>query len=380
METIAIRDILITPQQELKIDKKSTMKFLSRINAGSFGGIFKGQLDEKNKRTGRIQKERVVVKIEAMECDYPQLSLEHGFYSHIHERHSSFIDGIPFFYRFLKDVQLEYRMKKEPKAAPRFGRFNCLVIEELGLDLSDVRKKFDQGLPFGVWVDLIMQIFDIMKNLFKRRIIHRDIKPCNFMLGHPEEKDRRNRGPESVFIVDFGLAKITQQTKNGKIVRMERNKDKGPIGTKTYMSEYVMNRDTPHMRDDLISCCYVFREMTDRPLPWNDMEFPCLDRKEMLKRKKALDGAALFGQTDNPRDYFFTLDRERTKKNRPKQPDISAMIKLFDYIKNLNWDEEPDFERIDRYVDEMSNLEANQTFMETNNPWWWDPVLEIVNK
>jgi len=380
METIAIRDILITPQQELKIDKKSTMKFLSRINAGSFGGIFKGQLDEKNKRTGRIQKERVVVKIEAMECDYPQLSLEHGFYSHIHERHSSFIDGIPFFYRFLKDVQLEYRMKKEPKAAPKFGRFNCLVIEELGLDLSDVRKKFDQGLPFGVWVDLIMQIFDIMKNLFKRRIIHRDIKPCNFMLGHPEEKDRRNRGPESVFIVDFGLAKITQQTKNGKIVRMERNKDKGPIGTKTYMSEYVMNRDTPHMRDDLISCCYVFREMTDRPLPWNDMEFPCLDRKEMLKRKKALDGAALFGQTDNPRDYFFTWDRERTKKNRPKQPDISAMIKLFDYIKNLNWDEEPDFERIDRYVDEMSNLEANQTFMETNNPWWWDPVLEILNK
>ena len=61
METIAIRDILITPQQELKIDKKSTMKFLSRINAGSFGGIFKGQLDEKNKRTGRIQKERVRV-------------------------------------------------------------------------------------------------------------------------------------------------------------------------------------------------------------------------------------------------------------------------------------------------------------------------------
>jgi hypothetical protein len=62
METIAIRDILITPQQELKIDKKSTMKFLSRVNAGSFGGIFKGQLDEKNKRTGRIQKERVRVK------------------------------------------------------------------------------------------------------------------------------------------------------------------------------------------------------------------------------------------------------------------------------------------------------------------------------
>lgn len=200
------------------------------------------------------------------------------------------------------------------------------------------------------------------------------------MLGHPEEKDRRNRGPESVFIVDFGLAKITQQTKNGKTVRMERNKDKSPIGTKNYMSEYVMNRDTPHMRDDLISCCYVFREMTDRPLPWNDMEFPCLDRKDMLKRKKALDGAALFGQTDNPRDYFFTWDLLRTKKNRPKQPDISAMIKLFDYIKNLDWDEEPDFERIDRYVDEMSNLEANQTFMETNNPWWWDPVLEVVNK
>ena len=199
------------------------------------------------------------------------------------------------------------------------------------------------------------------------------------MLGHPEEKDRRNRGPESVFIVDFGFAKVTQQTKDGKTVRMERNKDKDLLGTKNYMSEYVMNRDTPHMRDDLISCCYVFREMTDRPLPWND-PFPSLDKKDMLKRKKATDGAALFGQTNNPQDYFFTWDLKRAKKNRPKQPDISAMIPLFDYIRNLDWDEEPDFDRIDRYVDEMSNLEANQTFMETNNPWWWDPVLEVVNK
>jgi len=324
------------------------------------------------------------MKIEATECEYPQLSLEHGFYSHIHDRSSSFIDGIPFFHRFLKDVKLEYRLKKEPKAAPRFGRFNCLVIEELGLDLTNVRKKFDQGLPFGVWVDLIMQIFDIMKYLFKRHMIHRDIKPCNFMLGHPEEKERRNRGPESVFIVDFGFGKVTQQTKNGITTRMKRDTDKSPLGTKNYMSEYVMNRDTPHMRDDLISCCYVFREMTDRPLPWNDMAIPCLNKKEnykkMLKIKKATDGAALFGQTGNPRDHFFTWDLKRTKKNQPKQPDISAMIPLFDYIKNLKWDEEPDFERIDRYVDEMSNLKANETFMLTNNPWWWDPVLEVINK
>ena len=27
-----------------------------------------------------------------------------------------------------------------------------------------------QGLPFGVWVDLIMQIFEIMKILFKDRV------------------------------------------------------------------------------------------------------------------------------------------------------------------------------------------------------------------
>lgn len=210
-------------------------------------------------------------------------------------------------------------------------------------------------------------------------MIHRDIKPCNFMLGHPEEKERRNRGPESVFIVDFGLAKITQQTDNGKIVHMQRNRDKSPLGTKNYMSEYVMNRDTPHMRDDLISCCYIFREMTDMPLPWNDMAHPCLDSKDMMKRKRATDGAALFGQIENSRDIFFTRDL-KTKKNQPKQPDISAMIPLFDYIKNLEWDEEPDFERIDRYVDEMSNLEANEIFMQTNNPWWWDPVLEVVNK
>jgi len=101
-------------------------------------------------------------------------------------------------------------------------------------------------------------------------VIHRDIKPGNFVLGNQKETIK-SRGPDKVFLVDFGLSKTFEQWKNDRMVYMKRVEENTlHIGTKTYMSENVMAGDRPHMRDDLISCCYVLREMLDGCLPWDE--------------------------------------------------------------------------------------------------------------
>ena len=78
-----------------------------------------------------------------------------------------------------------------------------------------------------------------------------------------------------MFLVDFGLSKTFEQWKRGRMVRMKRVEENTlHIGTNKYMSENVMAGDRPHMRDDLISCCYVLREMLDGCMPWDEeMEF-----------------------------------------------------------------------------------------------------------
>ena len=101
-----------------------------------------------------------------------------------------------------------------------------------------------------------------VKFSFQKKLIHRDIKPSNFVLGRARATVTA-RGPSKLFIVDFGLSKRWE--------RMKREWGLNMVGTKKYMSEHVMAGDRPHVRDDLISCCYVLREMLDGCLPWDEM-------------------------------------------------------------------------------------------------------------
>ena len=52
------------------------------------------------------------------------------------------------------------------------------------------------------------------------------------------------------------------------------------------------------------------------------------------------------------------------------------MQDLFDYCKGLDWDEEPDFQRIEFYISTMKYKKENAIFMAENS---WETVLQIIN-
>lgn len=114
-------------------------------------------------------------------------------------------------------------------------------------------------------------------------------------------------------------------------MRVERVLGKDILGDTFFKSDNVLSRDTPHYRDDLISCCYVLRTMTDKPLPWSGLNVS--DEKKMITMKRNLLGAALFGQHDL-----------WESQKRDVIPDCSALISLFDLVKNLKWGDELDFQ------------------------------------
>lgn len=374
------KDTILSLEQEIIFGSRpKTLRVVKRLNCGSFGSVYRGVLTHQNG-----EKENVILKIEHALVEHPQLQIEHTFYRRIYCCRDQLIDGIPVFHRFLVNQTLEYTPRTNDERYPNvatFGKFNILVLEELGLNLCQVRKKFAQGLPFACWIDLAAQIFKIMKYLFQqKRVIHRDIKPGNFVLGNQKETIK-SRGPDKVFLVDFGLSKTFEQWKNDRMVYMKRVEENTlHIGTKTYMSENVMAGDRPHMRDDLISCCYVLREMLDGCLPW-DEEMEAVENNREWSRtlceiKQRLKGVDIFGRGKN-QEPFFTIDiPESDEAGQQEQPNIDEMQDLFDYCKGLDWNEEPDFQRIEHFISTTKYKIENAIFLTENS---WETVLQVID-
>ena len=166
---LAPKDTILSLEQEVVFGSRpKTLRILKRLSCGSFGSVYRGVLAHQSG-----EKERVILKIEHSFVKHPQLVIEDCFYRRIYCCRDQLINGIPVFYRYLTNQTLEYTPRTNDERYPNVltsGKFNILVIEELGLNLSSVRKKFAQGLPFACWINLATQIFAIMKYLFQERL------------------------------------------------------------------------------------------------------------------------------------------------------------------------------------------------------------------
>jgi serine/threonine protein kinase len=109
-----------------------------------------------------------------------------------------------------------------------------------------------------------------------RGLIHRDIKPDNFVVG-------RGKKQALIHIIDFGLAKQYKDPENN--LHIPYRNDKNLTGTARYASVHTHLGIEQSRRDDLESVCYVVLYFLRGKLPWQGM----VAKEKDDKYRKILD-------------------------------------------------------------------------------------------
>eukprot|EP00746_Dinoflagellata_sp_MGD_P141681 gnl/MRDRNA2_/MRDRNA2_74753_c0_seq3.p1 gnl/MRDRNA2_/MRDRNA2_74753_c0~~gnl/MRDRNA2_/MRDRNA2_74753_c0_seq3.p1 ORF type:complete len:512 (-),score=63.17 gnl/MRDRNA2_/MRDRNA2_74753_c0_seq3:89-1531(-) len=145
------------------------------------------------------------------------------------------------------------------------GPWNIMVMDLLGPSLEELFKTCDRQFSLQTVLRLGEQMIDLLERVHARDVVHRDVKPHNFLMGLRDKE-------EKVYILDFGLAK-RYKNENGTHVPCRTQshcarKKGGVTGAAGYASRNVHAGQHPSRRDDLESLGYVLMYFNRGKLPW----------------------------------------------------------------------------------------------------------------
>jgi serine/threonine protein kinase len=256
-------------------------KILEQINHGSYGAIFKGM----NIRT----KEMVAIKIEKI-TTHSLLNNEARIYIYLR-----LCEGFPKVKWFGVEKQ-----------------HNFLVMDLLGESLSMLKIRQVKLEDFFV-IKIGIQMIQLLKSLHKSGLIHRDIKPDNFLFGLHQKSN-------VLHLIDLGFCKRYKLENNKHI---EYNKISSIIGTNNYISLNVHNKIEPSRRDDMESIIYILLYLLDL-ITWNNK----YDVNEIIEMKKEII-------------------------NNIHLPEFAKSILI--YVRNLQFDEEPNYDLLIQILNSSIN-------------------------
>ena len=208
------------------------------------------------------------------------------------------------------------------------SNYNILVMQLLGKSLGNI---FEEKKVFSVKTVSMLgyQFVSILENIHNRHIIHRDIKPDNFVMG-------LNDLSQYVYILDFGLAKKYRSSRTlEQFPFVNRRKI---TGTARYASINALRGYEQSRRDDLESVGYVLIYFLKGKLPWMGIEAKTKEEKYKKILQKKIDIP-----TKDLCEYL------------PEEMEI-----ILDYVKNLEYKENPDYEMLRGYFNSMIRKEHSK--------------------
>lgn len=111
--------------------------------------------------------------------------------------------------------------------------------------------------------DIMLQATAALQNAHEARVVHRNLKPGNILIGHDEA------GLLVVYVTGFGIARSMAHGTNTSSIILNITQTKKVVGSPTYMSPEQFSSTELDARADIYSLgCVMYEMLTGRP-PFN---------------------------------------------------------------------------------------------------------------
>ncbi|MDY6804703.1 MAG: AAA family ATPase [Cyanobacteriota bacterium] len=172
----------------------------------------------------------------------------------LRKEYPTFNELLQFRHQYLLSKNLDFPGIVRPIALEKYGNGYVLVMEDVGgVSLSEYYS--DRPLDMEEFLRIAIALIEILENLYRNRVIHKDIKPANILI-NPETKD--------IFLIDFSISSLlpreTQEIQNPNVLE----------GTLAYISPEQtgrMNRGIDY-RSDFYSLGVTFYELLTGEVPF----------------------------------------------------------------------------------------------------------------
>lgn len=205
-------------------------------------------------------------------------------------------------------------------------KHNYMVMDLLGSSLESLfnycRRKFSVKTVLMLADQMIRRI----EYIHSKGVIHRDIKPNNFVIG-------RGNDSMKIFLIDFGLAKKYINFTDG--LHIPYTEDNKFIGTLRYASIQTHSGTAHARRDDLESLGYCLIYFLKGSLPWQNMKSNSDKRQRserILEKKLSTSLSVLCAGLPMEFELFLKYCRERYFDETPNYGYLRKLLELVQLI------------------------------------------------
>ena len=189
-----------------------------------------------------------------------------------------------------------------------------IIMDYLGANLETIKNRLpEKKFSMKTSLMIMIQCLERLKTLHDKGIIHRDMKPENFVIG------RKNK-ERTIYLIDFGLSKKYINDNN---IHISMKTDRNMIGTVRYISMNTHQGFEQSRRDDLESLIYIIIYFIKGELPWQNIKY-----KSKSERYNKI----------------FEIKKKTTEKGGELCENLPSEFQtILDYILGLDFTEKPNY-------------------------------------